>query len=135
MKITYQIFGTVAACVGLFFLASASQANAVKGGERLTQLNGSAVVATPGTSVPRVMSCGDCKDTAVTTSDTTARGAAVLLAHGTPTKTVAAHGCATCETKVRAIQAGKHSPAEVVTHRCAGCGAASTKCEIAAVTR
>jgi hypothetical protein len=67
------------------------------------------------------MLCVQCKNVYTSVPDIAAKGAEALMALGAPTKTVVTHLCADCKTTIKVVSLGKHSPADIVNHKCASC--------------
>ena len=126
MKKTNHIILAALAGIALAWFAGSTQAQG-KGGERLLQRNGSSIAATATPSDSKPMSCAKCKDVLTSVPDATAKGAARLVAHGVPAKTIVSHLCEGCATTTATAGAGRQAKS-VATHQCAGCGSEVVAC-------
>ena len=95
-------------------LANAQEKGA--GAKQLLRLSDRSLTPKTELATSKAMACGMCKDEYVSRVDWTARGAKK------PTVTTARHLCTTCSNESTITGHGR-AKAEVVTHKCPGCGA------------
>jgi hypothetical protein len=118
----------VVAIAGLALLGNSVLAQE-KGGERLVKLNRPATGPTSQTAAPTSvpMPCAKCQDVVQRVPDQSAKGGAVLMAGGQPTKLEVRHLCEGCATTWSTVGHGK-AKQDLATHTCSSCGADSKSC-------
>jgi predicted RNA-binding Zn-ribbon protein involved in translation (DUF1610 family) len=132
-KINQLIVVTSLACALAVFAGSPVQvraADAVKGGQRLTELNRIKTIADvaaiqPGDMV--VMSCPKCKDVWITYVSAAAKGGEALATGAKATRTEARHLCPGCQAEFKVTGHGK-AKKETVAHVCQKCGSKDAFC-------
>ena len=109
---------------------NASGADQVKGAQKLMELN---KVKTVGdieslkVGDTFAMACAKCETILVKEIVSTAKGAEVLAANGTPTKVLGKHLCPGCGSTMEVFGHGKAKESKI-THTCGACGDTSAFC-------
>jgi hypothetical protein len=118
----------VVAVAGLAVLGNSALAQE-KGAERLVKLNRPAAAPKSQAAAPTTapMPCAKCQDVVQQVPDWSAKGGAVLMAGGQPTKLEVRHLCEGCATAWSTVGHGK-AKQDVATHTCTSCGADSKSC-------
>ena len=100
-----------------------------KGAERLMNLMRSPAAPMIPSASPKTapMSCPKCQDVVTQVPDRSAKGAQLLLAGGSATKSVVQHQCEGCSTTLTVVGHGK-AKQQVAQHTCTACGADSKSC-------
>jgi len=116
------------AIIGLVAMSPSTSAQE-KGASLLMRLNQPKAgrSAQPTQPVSESKSCPKCQNVLVQVPDRGAKGGQILLADGAPTKTVARHLCAGCDTTIKTVGYGKFAKREV-THTCAFSSAENKSC-------
>ena len=130
MKTFNRNFGkitlTIALGLGLAVATSlplhSAAADSVKGGQKMLELNQTAVTATPKavTTDSMTMACPTCKDEMMTRTTAMGRGAFMK------TTTFAQHACSSCRTSIQTSGHGK-AKSDHVVHTCAN-GSGTSGC-------
>jgi hypothetical protein len=121
---------TVLTAVLAWLPMTATAADQVKGGQKLTELNqiktvGDIDALKAGDIV--AMACAKCKSVWISTVDQQAKGGQVLDAQGKPTKLIAKHTCPGCKSIIEVAGHGKEKN-QTVKHVCKACGDDSAFC-------
>ncbi len=121
---------TMAALTLCAWLPAANAADQVKGAQKLVELNkvktvGDIEALKVGDTF--AMACAKCETILVKEVVSTAKGAEVLAANGTPTKVLGKHLCPGCGSTMEVVGHGKTKESKI-THTCGACGDTSAFC-------
>jgi len=82
----------------------------------------------PAPSDYKPMSCAKCKDVWVSSVDSFAKPAKVMMSGFKPTVTTAKHLCNGCDTRITVTGLSKATRRNVALHKCSSCGAETLAC-------
>ena len=136
MKRTHTILIAALAGIALSLFASSAQAQyKPTGDDGITaspkvraQLDARNARLNTASATVASMPCPKCKDEWVSARLAHFKGAEAFLAGGPPTRKVARHLCAGCESTIKTVGLSKQTAHNVVVHQCTACGSENLAC-------